>query len=133
MANRAFRRVQAMQNELKILEGQFVVGSTGAVESVIGLGISDVTRNDVGNYTITLEDTYNRLLGFNAIVNFPTFSGVSSIQLASATGSIQFDFAAKEVTFACFDDAHSAADPAEGSTVIFSIFARNSTVHQEGE
>lgn len=44
------------------LEGNFVVGSTGAVGTLKGSGITSVTRLSTGVYKVTLEDQYNRYL-----------------------------------------------------------------------
>ena len=51
-----FNRIQALDKELKIIQGQFTVGSTGAPTLVENKspGIKSVTKTGVGDYAITL-------------------------------------------------------------------------------
>ena len=56
MANRSFQRLQALDKEIKIIQGQFTVGSTGAPTLVENksVGIKSVARSAAGDYAITL-------------------------------------------------------------------------------
>lgn len=70
MANRLYRSeyVNSFQtNGPVFLEGRFTIGASGAVSGLQGAGIASVTKlTPAGTYLIKLEDSYNRLLEFNA-------------------------------------------------------------------
>ena len=56
MANRSFNRLQAIDKEIKVIQGQFTVAGSGAptlVESK-SVGIKSIARNSAGDYSLTL-------------------------------------------------------------------------------
>jgi hypothetical protein len=98
----------------------------GGRQAVSSKGIKSVTRNSVGNYTVLLNDRYNKLLwaGATIIDASPASVGVAC-QLASeavnsATPSLVWQFYGS-------DDV-TAADPANGALVKLCIKLRNSSV-----
>ena len=56
MANRSFNRLQAIDKELKIIQGQFTVACSGVPTLVENksVGIKSVARSAAGDYAITL-------------------------------------------------------------------------------
>ena len=56
MANRSFNRLQAIDKELKIIQGQFTVAGSGVPTLVENksVGIKSVARTAAGDYAITL-------------------------------------------------------------------------------
>jgi len=131
MANRNFSRVQALQKEIKIIEGSVVIGATGAVGTVLGLGVDSITRNATGNYTITLEDAYNRLVGLSTFFSGTTESAVFSVQVDDATP--QASIKSKDIILQCYDAAGSDVDPAQTVLMHFSLLLRNSSLGQTDE
>jgi hypothetical protein len=69
-----------------LLECNFVVGSTGAVGTLIGSGVSSIERLGVGVYRINLDRTYNRLFSVLGHVVAPlTGSEVAAGSLVATT------------------------------------------------
>jgi len=56
MANRNFNRLQALDKEIKIIHGQFDVGSSGAPTLSVAksVGVKSIARNSAGDYTLVL-------------------------------------------------------------------------------
>ncbi len=66
MASRRFYQfTESLNASLVYLQGTMVVGSTGAVGTVTGSGISSVTRLAVGTYQVNFSDNYFRYLTHN--------------------------------------------------------------------
>lgn len=134
MANRNYSRFQGLQKEVKYLEGNLVIGATGAVGTTLGLGLTSVTRTGTGAYTIKLEDPYNRLLGFHAFFSGTTASGIYSVQVNSATPQTDIKTGSGAIVYIqCLDGSGSDTDPAQTVLLHFSLILRNSTVGQASE
>ena len=130
MSNRIYDRALCLDKQVVFLFGNFVVGSTGAVGSVKGLGISGVVRNSTGNYTITLSDAYSRYLyGDASLLHNTNFSGVSNVEIQQDPATFQSSFQTnKTITLQCYDNSGSAVDPAVASVLGFMVVARRSSV-----
>ena len=71
MANRSFNRLQALDKEIKIIHGQFAVGTTGAptLSESKSVGVKSITRNSAGDYSLVLgtpsgdSDLYSHFFG----------------------------------------------------------------------
>lgn len=74
MANRNFKRVQSLDNETKIVSGNFSVAS-GTPTKVAGLGWT-VAGTGTGEFTVTLDDTYPVLL--SAQVSIEAAGGITA-------------------------------------------------------
>jgi hypothetical protein len=67
MANRNFQNpIQSLHVNPIFLQGNVVIGATGAVGTVKGAGISSIVRKGTGVYAITLQDNYYRYLAGGA-------------------------------------------------------------------
>ena len=133
MASRIMDKVFGLQKQMVILEGRFAVGSAGAVSGLQGAGIKSVTKESgTGVYSIVLDDRYDRFLGINFTVAHATDSGVAVVMLTdvSPDGNVK---AGTALPVLCLDYAKSAANPADGSVVFFTIILRNSTIKGKGE
>lgn len=134
MANRYLKKpTYSYEQDTVRINGRFVVGATGAVTAgtVKGGGVSGVVRNGTGDYTVTLQDKYSKLLSFRAfVVSASGNSGIASIELYNATpANFQSDFASnKTFSFKTLDYAGSAADPTNGGYLYFEVVTRNSSV-----
>lgn len=88
MANRYFNSqfLYNFQTMMVFLECNFLVGSSGAVSSTKGSGISSITHVGTGTYKIQFDDMYSRYLGgqfgFQAGV---TGSSVPAASIVSGT------------------------------------------------
>lgn len=69
-----------------LLDCNIVIGSTGAVGTVVGPGISSVVRLAAGTYKIIFQDDYNKLFGVQAMIKAPvTGSNVAATALNPTT------------------------------------------------
>lgn len=74
---------------------KLTVGATGAVSAVSGYGVSGIARNSTGNYTITLDRKYKKLLCVNDVLVQATPQGIRPTVKAdgvSSAGTIQVEF-----------------------------------------
>lgn len=121
MANRNFNRVQALEKEVKHMYLDVAIGAAGAPTMSRALGAASIVRNSAGDYTITMQDKFNRLMAFGAM------------QLVSAAQDIQFEAVSesvnsgKTVRFRCLTGA-VATDPSSGSRLLIRLDLKNSSV-----
>lgn len=99
------------------------IGASGAPTIVNGKGIASVVRNSAGNYSVTLQDTYNLLLGADPVI----LSGASAP--AAPDMNIQSETVAstKIVRVQFRDIAGAAADPASGEVISLRLTMRNAS------
>lgn len=106
------------------------LGATGAVSSFSGKGVTSVTRNSAGNYTIVLQDKYVSLLKSNASIRGTASTGTPTAGKAMAavpfnpvvgnnTNSIQVQ---------CLDAAAAAADATDNWFLEFELAYKDSLV-----
>lgn len=120
MASRNFNRTQALEKEVKSLFAKITIGATGAPTLTKGVGIASVARSAAGKYTITLDDTYVRLLHVDVKhlvstvedlvwqVTAETVSTTKTVAVAASTGG----------TF---------TDPSNGCVLLVRIDLKNTT------
>ena len=88
-------KVQVIEQGVTTLYCKLVVGATGAVTSFAGYGISNLVRNAAGNYTITLDRKFKKLLNLNDTLIQATPQGLNATvennNVASA-GTIVLEF-----------------------------------------
>jgi hypothetical protein len=116
MANRNFNRFQALEKEVKALYAEIDVAADGSASLVQGLGVASAELDGSGNFKITLQDKYNRLLHVSVVeVN-------ASPLLASPVGVVSEDVAgAKTIVL-------SNADTLSSTTLLVRIDVKNSSV-----
>ena len=135
MANRNFRKtLNSFNTELTFIEGNAVIGGTGAVGTVKGSGVKSIVRNSAGNYTLKLEDKYARYLGGHTgfIHTAAGGSGIASVEVADYSVNTHVEDGSG-VIIQCFDYAGAKADPASGSVLGFVMYLRNSSLKGKGE
>jgi hypothetical protein len=123
MAARNFKRLQALQSEIKHVHAKVNIGATGAPTLVQpdSLGVKSVTRDNAGLYTLELEDKYVSLVD------------VSVKQVVASAQDLTFQLISedvngdKEVKFRCLTAA-VATDPASGSQLLIKLELKNTTV-----
>lgn len=130
MADRMFNQeFNTLEMRPVSLWGTITFGSTGAVSSSSGQGITSIVRDDVGKYTITFDDKYNDLLHYTDKIleaddTDPTSVGMQTRLLSAGISSSTPTIV---IQFYDFTDG-SAADPADGSALYFQAMMRNSSV-----
>jgi hypothetical protein len=82
-----------------------------------------------GQYTITLQDRYDRLLGSSAGIVAATATNIAAIQVLENPSTFQSDFkSTASYTIQCLDFTGAAANPASGSVLSILLHVRNSSV-----
>lgn len=123
MANRNFHRVQSLAREVKSVYAYVSVGASGAptLNANKSLGVASVTRDSAGVYIVTLEDKYNELLFFHAVMLEATAEDIT-FQIES-----QDVASAKVIKFQC-KAADVETDPSNGSVLLLKIDLKNTSV-----
>lgn len=120
MANRNFKRLQALNPEVKIIAGSFsIAASGGAATKVTGLGYS-VAKSGTGAYTITLEDAYPACISAVATVQAAT-----AVDLVAQVSSV--DAPGKSVVVKLLTAA-TAVEPSAVTVVNFCLLLQNSSL-----
>lgn len=120
MANRNFNRHQSLEKEIKSLHLDVAIGATGAPTLTKGLGTTSIVRNGAGDYTITLDDKFVRLMSFHGTVVSATEEDIRfQISAEDVNGT-------KEISFFTLTGA-VATDPANGDRLLIKIDLKNST------
>jgi hypothetical protein len=134
MANRNFNRVQALDKELKIIQGQFTVGSSGAPTLVENKspGMKSITRNSAGDYSLVLG-----VVGGDSDIYPHFYNAMISYQKSTAHGgTVGFHAQIKSSTvnsngtlnFFTLDKDGAVADPPSGSTIHVTMILKNSNI-----
>lgn len=122
MANRNFKRKQALESEVKEIYADIAIGGTGAPTLSRGTGVASISRTSAGLYVLTLQDAYMRLMHASVQVVTP-----SAEDIKANVSAFDVSASAKTVTFRC-TAAGVATDPASGDTVLVSLQLKNSSV-----
>jgi hypothetical protein len=99
------------------------IGASGAPTILNGKGVTSITRNSAGNYSILLKDNFNVLLDMDVM----SISG-SSAPAAPVVGVVSETVTStKIVRIQMRDLAGSAADPASGEVLMIRMTCRNAS------
>jgi hypothetical protein len=120
MASRNFNRSQALEKEVKSLYADVAIGASGAPTVTKALGIASVVRNGAGDYTITLDDKYVRLMHVDVQILAASAEDITA-QLAAE--DVNGDKTIQVLTKA----AATEADPSDGARLLIRIDLKNST------
>jgi hypothetical protein len=131
MAARRFEQFQlSLEKKVVSLWGKVAIGSTGAptINAAQSQGIKSITRNSAGNYTVTLQNTYQRILFFDVAIVLAsgapvTSSGSQFILRSDSTNTEPPTFVIENV-----NNAGTAAELVSGTTVLFLVQLKNSSV-----
>ena len=136
MANRSFQRLQALDKEIKIIHGQFAVGTTGAptLSASKSVGVKSIARNSAGDYTLVLgvpggsADTYSHFFG-------GYFDIQKSTAIGSTAGGCAFQLKGAPtvstngtINFIALNSSGAAAEIGNGETVHFMFVLKNSSL-----
>lgn len=124
MANRTFTQFQGtLEKGVVQLFAEISFGASGAPTIVRGKGFALVTKVSTGYYELSLQDTYQRVLGASVMfkgLNAPAAPEVEIRQDRSATDpdpSIRLHFR----------NAGTLTEPADGDVVLLTFTLSNST------
>jgi len=120
-----FKNHQAKETNITELFLRADIGATGAVtiDTSASKGITSITRNATGDYTILLEESYNSLLMVDVMVleaddTDITHQVISQAVSTDATPTVKVGFHA----------AATPIDPPDGSDIYVRITVKNSSV-----
>lgn len=131
MASRLYTQFRySLEKYVVDLWGHADIGASGAVSAVAGGGISNVVKEaTAGQYTIVLEDKYNRLLDVDVKIMDDAVTSVAQVQILQNPATVQADFVGdKSVTIQCLDFAGAAVNPASGARLVLHVTVRNTQV-----
>ena len=122
MANRRFQRSQALEREVKQIHAEWTMVA-GEPEVVKALGIESIELTAAGDFRITLEDRYNRLMGIQAMLKSAT--------AADFTVQLKDETVATDKTVDVFTlTAGSETTPADGDSVLITMWLKNTVVER---
>jgi len=127
MSNRVFTQFHlSLVKQPVALWGKVAIGASGAptLDASLSKGIASIVRNSAGLYTVTLQDGYQKFLGFVPTIELAAGSpGVFAcvVRAHSVTS-------AKTIQFGFLDATGAAADIASGATLRFKVELDRSSV-----
>ena len=134
MANRSFNRLQAIDKELKIIQGQFTVGASGAPTLVVNksVGVKSIVKSGTGDYALTLgvpngdSDVYPHFYNaWFAYQKSTVHGGTVGAEFQIKSSTVNSDGV---LNFFTLDKNGSAAHPADGATIHFTLVVKNSNL-----
>jgi hypothetical protein len=131
MANRSYNQAQYTAERAPVsLYGTIAIGAAGAVGAVKGYGISSVVKEaTAGQYTIVLEDKFQRCLSVSAQVIHDSISGAVAIQVLEIPANVHAAVVAGTgFKIQCIDKEGAAVNPEEDAQLSIQVVVTNSSV-----
>lgn len=125
MANRLMDQFKySLEKKICQIYCDFTVGGTGAptLVSLNSKGVTSITRNSAGKYTIVLDDNYTKFLGGHISVINAVAAAAPITQFWSASPSTG------TIVIQLLDAAGAAADLASGAEVVVKMELGNTSV-----
>lgn len=110
-------------------------GSYKAAVAAGARGIKSITRNSTGNYTVVLQDSFQRLVNYEISFIGPSGTTVPLAPIATVipssggTATNVNSNTSPQITFVCQSSAGTPADPASGEQMLLTFFLQNSTAY----
>lgn len=128
MANRNFQNNSYhLERKLVSLFANVSIGATGDPTLNYGMGITKIERTALGEYKLTLNDTYKRLLSFNVMVVNDTLAEHLVDKFGIKTETVSTN---KEIDFMAIGETEALVEVADGSTLLIEIKLKNSSVER---
>jgi hypothetical protein len=129
MANHITTNVQTVENRPVLIAGSFQMTNANAITSVVGAGVSGITRDSAGVYIITLLETYQSLIAATVtplVAAATALSGQVEAEAVATAGT-------RTVTIRLVNDSATETDITDTTTdstakVSFMLFLKNSTI-----
>lgn len=131
MANRLYQQFQYTAERSPVqLFATVAIGASGAMSVKKGYGISSVVKEaTAGQYSIVLEDKFNRVLSVTAQVVHDSISAVQAIQVLEIPANLQSAVAAGTgFKIQCIDKDGVAVNPEEDAQLFVQVHVVNSSV-----
>ena len=135
MSNRMYKPgIFSFEKNLTMIDGEFTVGSSGAVSSYLGSGVTSVTKTaSAGSYTITLDDGFPFLCGASFCVLSSAVGTVSAIDHIELAGAASYINASTPYITIQTTLNNALANATSGVKVRFMLYFRNSSLTGKGE
>jgi hypothetical protein len=126
MANRRMSQFrQSIENVVADLYMVVTIGATGAPTLTRAQGVTSITRNGAGQYTVVLQDLYNQLLGID-VMFYASTSAAAAPMVVLESNTIATD---STFILQCRAiDNSTATDPADGEIMYIHLALRNSSL-----
>lgn len=129
-----FKNHMSMEKDVVHLYANITVGASGAVSASQGGGLVSVVKEaTAGQYTVTLDKGYNRLLALQATVVDDAVNSVATVQLLQTAAAAQ---TAAQSTGAfviqCLDFAGAAVNPTSGAQLLLKFELRRTSAKTAG-
>lgn len=133
MADRAFKRnIMHLFEDRVILHARIAIGATGAptLDATKSPGITSVTRNGAGDYSIVLADKYGYLFKVDHTIEDTTDNFISNLQVDTGATDVAATIPLVQINLwgyadATADEARVAADPTSGAVLKLDIHLSN--------
>lgn len=102
------------------------IGATGAPTIVLGKGITSITRNSAGNYTILLKGNANKLMDMSCS-QIVAAAGAAAPMVVVASEQVSSTSAPSLILQMRAIDNTTATDPASGEVLMIKITLRNAS------
>jgi hypothetical protein len=126
MANRLLNQFRySFEPQVVEIFAVVTIGASGAPTLSRGKGISSITRNSAGQYTILLQDVYQQLLDCSVSIDSGTSAAAAPMwvvedETVSSTKNVILQFRAI--------DNSTVTDPADGEILRIRMSMRNSSI-----
>lgn len=126
MANRRMSQFRySMENTVVDLYMVVTIGATGAPTLTRAQGVTSITRDSAGQYSIILNDIYNQLLGLDCMF-YASTSAAAAPMVVLESNTIA---TAKTLVIQCRAiDNSTATDPGNGEIMYLHLALRNSSL-----
>jgi len=130
MAKFTHHPVKADEKETVHLYFQLDIGASGAVSAFTGgTKLSAVKEATAGQYTLTLDQKFHKVLMVNATPVKSTATTVGQVQVLATPSTFQASFrTAPAIVIQCLDFAGAAVNPASGESFWIEVVVRNTAV-----
>lgn len=114
------RNHMSLERDVVDLYATVTIGTSGAVSSSQGGGLVSVVKNaTAGNYTVTMDKGYNRLLHVSAMVVGSGVTPVVAVQVLQTPAAAQAAvIASGALIFQCLGQDGLAVNPSSGSQLM---------------
>ncbi len=124
------RDTMVLERDVVHLYSDVVIGASGAVTSAKGGAIASVVKQaTAGQYNVTLDAGFQKLLFFAASTLGSAASGVDSVQVLQTAASVLTNLkTGAAITIQCYDASGAAVNPVSGTVLKLKFEVRRTTV-----
>ena len=123
--------VRSAEKKLVKVYGAVTVGASGAVSSEVGQ-LSFVKEATAGQYSVTSDRAFYRVMAVNVTKVGASISTVCSVSILETPSSLQSDFRSdKTFKVQCVDYAGSAVNPASGEVLLFEVVCQAGEISEQ--